>query len=286
MTLSCLKGLCEGTLMRPVTISRPGQVVMAGLHLHIRRPPGPMRYWDTYALVYALEGRAAYTDQSGLSRLLTPGDALLTFPGHGYVYNPDEQTDWSELWIVYAGAIFDAWRGAGVLQPANPIYRLLPIDTWLHRMLSLVSPSSVPDVQADCRRVCRLQELLVDIVHAGGVGAAGEDDQRWLDRVMAQLNAVPLHRRISLGKLAAEMNLSLDRYRKRFAALTGITPSRHLFRRQIDLACELLPTTGLPLKRIARQCGFCDEFHFSARFKAAMGVSPSQYRQLRLCRPR
>jgi two-component system response regulator YesN len=39
-----------------------------------------------------------------------------------------------------------------------------------------------------------------------------------------------------------------------------------------------LQADDAPLKEIAAELGFCDEFHFSKLFKRRTGLSPSAYR--------
>ena len=52
-----------------------------------------------------------------------------------------------------------------------------------------------------------------------------------------------------------------------------------LRKERIHKAKKLLTKTGVPLKEIARQVGYSDEFSLSKAFKQIEGVSPSQYRR-------
>jgi AraC-like DNA-binding protein len=46
----------------------------------------------------------------------------------------------------------------------------------------------------------------------------------------------------------------------------------------MDRAAARLRVDDSPLKEIAAELGFCDEFHFSKLFKRRTGLSPSAYR--------
>ncbi len=52
-----------------------------------------------------------------------------------------------------------------------------------------------------------------------------------------------------------------------------------LRKERIQKAKKLLSKTGVPLKEIARQVGYSDEFTMSKAFKQIEGLSPSQYRR-------
>ena len=47
----------------------------------------------------------------------------------------------------------------------------------------------------------------------------------------------------------------------------------------------MLHDRNVGLKEIARTCGFCNVFHFSKRFKQAMRMTPTEYRNRRLHEP-
>lgn len=48
----------------------------------------------------------------------------------------------------------------------------------------------------------------------------------------------------------------------------------------LPVARGYLAGSSLPLKRIAAEFGFHDEFHFSRTFRARVGRSPSEYRPM------
>jgi AraC family transcriptional regulator len=54
----------------------------------------------------------------------------------------------------------------------------------------------------------------------------------------------------------------------------------HVRSLRIDFACRQLTMTKLPLSEIALLAGFADQSHFTRTFKEALGLPPSQYREL------
>jgi AraC-like DNA-binding protein len=73
---------------------------------------------------------------------------------------------------------------------------------------------------------------------------------------------------------------------KLFAQHLGQSPFRYLMRRKMELAAEYLMRGGGLVKEAAAHVGFADPHHFSRRFKAAHGVSPTTLRSGRSPRRR
>jgi AraC-like DNA-binding protein len=83
----------------------------------------------------------------------------------------------------------------------------------------------------------------------------------------------------TVSKSASAMGMSYEGFRKRFARLLGTSPGRYRAARVMDRACELMQEGVLTDKQIAMTLGFCDEFHFSRRFKAIVGCPPREFRR-------
>lgn len=86
-------------------------------------------------------------------------------------------------------------------------------------------------------------------------------------------------RPLTLPELAAIAHLSPAYFCTLFQELTGLSPMRHLERRRIRRAMELLRQGTLPLHCIAREVGYPDPYHFSRVFRRVTKISPSRYRQ-------
>lgn len=86
------------------------------------------------------------------------------------------------------------------------------------------------------------------------------------------------HQPIRRDDLARIACLSTAQFHCLFKQSTGLTPMDFVRHARIRHAQELLITTGDPVKSIAGQCGYEDEFLFSKTFKRRCGFSPRQYR--------
>ena len=83
---------------------------------------------------------------------------------------------------------------------------------------------------------------------------------------------------LSLPHLAAHAGMSERSFGRRYAQASGMTPSRAVERLRVEAARHLLAETTLPLKRVARRCGFGTEETMRRSFMRVQGVGPSDYR--------
>lgn len=72
---------------------------------------------------------------------------------------------------------------------------------------------------------------------------------------------------------------SVNHFRKLFREEVGLTPTEFVTLRRLDKAVELFQQfkERIPVKEIARQCGYQDPFYFSRQFKNRFKMSPQQY---------
>jgi AraC-like DNA-binding protein len=114
--------------------------------------------------------------------------------------------------------------------------------------------------------------MLIELVRLSQAKPASPIDEirRYLGDNLAQPHAV--------GALADKAKMSRYHFIRSYRRRTGHTPMEDLRRMRVDAACDLLLTTTLPLKEIAAQVGFYDEFHFSKVFRAYHRVPPGSFR--------
>ena len=83
---------------------------------------------------------------------------------------------------------------------------------------------------------------------------------------------------LNLSEIADAYAFSQSYLSKIFKLYEGISPIKFLNNQRITAAKKLLAETNFPVKTIAENVGFSDQFHFSRQFKALEGSSPSTYR--------
>jgi len=257
-----------------------GAVTMSGLqrvtHSMLTRPT--MRVFGKYAIIYLVDGEGRFEDSLGYTTAIRPGDLMFVFPEIGHRYGPQSHQTWNEFYLVFEGPIFDLWRQSGLLNPDRPVHHVEPVDYWLDRFESVLGAPREPGYSPPLLEVCRLQTALAEALVGGPKGPAYPEQMQWVSRACALLDS-DLRPGVGIDSFAERFGMTPDSFRKRFTRVLGISPARYRAKRMIDRACRLMASGQLTDKQIADQLGFCDEFHFSRRFKQMTGVNPRTYRK-------
>jgi AraC-like DNA-binding protein len=264
--------------LRPAASTQLGAILAAGFGRDSGGVPGskPMRILGRYAIVLVVDGSVRYQDANGLDRIVKAGHLILIFPHLAHRYEPEQGAEWTHFWLVFEGPSFDLWQENGLVSPLLPIHRAEPIDYWLRRFEAVLGARRQPGIAPPLVEVCRLQLALAELLAAGGPTPHGED-AGWVASACALLEA-DLSGDLDLTKLAHDLGMSYDGFRKQFTRSVGQPPSRYRMTRRIERACEMTLEGNLTHRRIAELLGFHDEFHFSRRFKQLTGWSPRDYR--------
>ena len=85
---------------------------------------------------------------------------------------------------------------------------------------------------------------------------------------------------LCLEVLAREAGLGRYQLIRAFRTATGLTPHAYVLNARINRGRQLLGE-GLALAEVAYRLGFADQSHFQRVFKAHVGVTPGQYRDVR-----
>ena len=254
-----------------------GRITITGFGVRQAQSLGEPRTFGQFAIVYIVDGRGKYADASGIRKNIETGDVMILFPDIAHIYNPLPGTSWVTTYLCFQGPVFDLWRRQGLLNPRKPVHHAEPVAVWSRRIESVVDASRQAGFAPSLLGICQLQQLLAEIVTGTGHSTVYQGDLRWLDRVSGLIETNLAHQ-VDWEKLAHQLGLSAESFRKRFTRLAGQPPARYRMGRLIDRACELMQNRSLKDRHIAESLGFCDEFYFSRRFKSITGQSPRQFR--------
>ncbi len=99
-----------------------------------------------------------------------------------------------------------------------------------------------------------------------------------LNPALEAMRANPVQE-FDLKKLAGRVNLHPVYFSNLFKKTFGVSPLRYLTEQRLELAKNLLYSSGQSLAEIAGNCGYNDEFFFARIFKKYAGVAPGRFRK-------
>lgn len=89
---------------------------------------------------------------------------------------------------------------------------------------------------------------------------------------------------LSLTLLAQTAHLSPRSLERHFREAAGLSPVQYLLQLRLTHAARLLRETALPVRELARRCGFRNLSYFARRFHHAAGLTPHRYRTTAMAR--
>ncbi|MFM0518002.1 helix-turn-helix domain-containing protein [Caballeronia jiangsuensis] len=115
--------------------------------------------------------------------------------------------------------------------------------------------------------------IMLSTIGTTTLAEKAQESARWLERNCG--------RPISVGDAARTVAMSERNFLRLFKREMGLTPSQYLLRARLDLSCELLVKSDLPIDKIARRTGLTNGERFSKVFRKQFLMSPTEYRSKR-----
>ncbi|MFM7290856.1 MAG: helix-turn-helix domain-containing protein [Planctomycetia bacterium] len=133
--------------------------------------------------------------------------------------------------------------------------------------------TKIPLVDAD-GRVSGLAGILRPFDRAGNAPAEYRRLTPALEHVITQYG-----HRITCADLARRAGLSVSQLQREFRRLFNISPGDYILWTRLMMARRRLEETADPIRRIAADCGFYDQAHFTRAFRRHAGMPPQLYRR-------
>ena len=193
--------------------------------------------------------------------IMTPG-TWHRYGGFGDVYDEDS--------INFVGPVADMMMRAGIISngvfPMGRVRRLLPIIELMR------DPAFGSQLQANIE----LQKLLAELCLAKQ--ASRQAEYPLLEELLNHIKENP-RKWWTVADMAEMCDLSIDQMRRVFYQRTGVNPKLYVDRLKLNQAAAMLVNTDQSISVIAKYFGYMDQYHFSRRFKAVMGMPPIRYRE-------
>ena len=256
----------SGTRFQPLEVSCFG-ITYPDKNYFIRRDPSPC-----FVLEY-IESGVGYLEINGTRHRLTAHDAYIIHPGDHCVYYADKKEPYKKKWINFRSSVFfDVLRAYGV---EDRVFSGVDLSEFFDRIFETENISRFND-----DIYIPISQILYDIVFY--LSGLNQKQKRTRDYDIALMVKDELDHSsltpITLDELAKRLYRSKNDIIRQFKNAYGITPYAYLIGQRIQLAKNLLVTTKMTVKEIARHLCFSSEYYFSNYFKQTVGMSPRAYR--------
>ena len=237
------------------------------------------RILNEYQLLYNTAGEGTFESTHCPKTYIKPGDMFLLFPGEWHSYHPKAHTGWNSFWIGFKGKNMDDRVKAGFLLPEKPIYHVgysFVIESLYKRAYEIAMEEAADSQQT----LAGIVNYLIGTMYSLERNIELGKNQMQVDMInRARLRIrESLETDVTIQQIADEQGVSYSNFRKLFKEYTGLSPATYQQELRLLRAKELLTTTELSIKEIAYRLNFESPDYFSAKFKAKIGLKPSDIR--------
>ena len=239
----------------------------------IERPEGI----DSYILIICESGHGFFGFEKTKHKIL-PGDIMIIPAGCPHSYGSEQSMTWNINWTHYSGRQAGAFMNRPViLHPPESIFN--QIQSIYNDYYKCVLKDMKLQTLITASQI--LRHLLGAICFSGAESQPEARIRQAVDKAI-DLMLNNLSEALSLQEMAKNVNLSVSRFSVIFKEGTGLSPIEYFNNLKVRHACHYLDTTDLSIGQISEIIGIENPHYFSRMFSKSTGLSPREYRKLKL----
>jgi len=215
--------------------------------------------------------------------IIKPGDMIILPKGVAHAYQASQSEPWSIYWAHFSGRQSRDFMEYLAIAPQHYITHL-GIHSRLVSDFEALLENKQPgyNLSAFIHASNLLRQILTLVAQLQPLAKQQQAVASFNLEYIHSLMQARIHEQLDLETLASSANLSKFHFVKKYKELTGTTPINHFIHLKIERACHLLDITTQSINEISFSVGYEDAYYFSRIFKKIMGISPSQYRRMRV----
>ncbi len=206
----------------------------------------------------------------GKNHTLKAGDMFFIPPDTKMRYFPNEADPWEYFWFASNGEEMSdlaEMAGFGRKKPVMSAKKFSKIKKTLSELLGIIRHK-----ENGIFAVMSAFYEIMDLCSPNNPAPELEQAKLILDEGFASPN-------FRIEQLCYDVGISHAHLLRLFKQEYGVTLTKYIQKKRLDLACELLSTTNLPVNSVGSSCGFSDVAHFMKSFKNEFGITALSYRQ-------
>ncbi|XCP83513.1 AraC family transcriptional regulator [Roseburia hominis] len=237
-----------------------------------------------YLFHYIISGKGMLYSHSTNGEIheyhLEANQGFLICPGQINLYTADEKDPWTYVWIEFDGMRAEECLLQAGLKQDQPIYQPRSIEEGelLRNRMMYFSENSA---RSPIHLVGCLYLLLDELIEFSRSRQSIEEKKQqdfYINEAVVYIQQ-NCHRELTVDEVAGFCKLNRNYFSRKFKKAMGCTPQEFMIRQRLTNAAELMRLTDLPIKTVAAQCGYPNQFHFSQAFKKYYGLPPQEWRK-------
>ncbi len=232
-------------------------------------------------LIYCVRGKG-WCEMKGLRHEVGPGTLLVVPPGVPHRYGSQDDDPWTIHWVHAAGRNIPSilsTLGCSAEQPLRSLLDDAQALVLFQEILDTLEGGYAP-TQLLYAALTLSHLMGVLILHGCEPHPAAIRGGQKIDAAIRYMEQ-HLHLPLSVGSLAAMVNLSASHFSALFKKESGYAVMDYFTRLRMHKASQLLDTTDLSVKEIALRVGYADALYFSRVFRIVHDLAPQHYRNSR-----
>ena len=236
---------------------------------------GPM-VRDYYVIHYIVKGKGHYV-AGGKTYNLQKGNGFLLPPGETTFYQADQDEPWEYYWVGFVGNEAERLLRLAGLGPDNLIFNYSQEDDdTLEKHIADIYYASQEYEDRSLAMIGYLYLFFALLVKR--TNSTGIYHQKYLNKAIAYIEENYMHP-ITVQDIAAHIGIDRSYLYRVFRHVLDVSIKEYIDSLRLSKAKEILCSTGMSVSEVCVAVGFRDGSHFSKKFRAAFGVSPSAYRK-------
>ena len=210
--------------------------------------------------------------------------AFITVPGVDFAYGSPPGPSRYHCHVCFTGERIERYLEGGLFTlphlSEQPFIAISNPQQFLNDMLELIL--MLQNGENGDFAVAKLEYILLSLKHQQPTELQECLHQPRIEELARRIMTNP-EQRWNFAAEAAKLNISLKHFMRIFQAIHKHPPRRFVLRQRLFKAKEmLLKNVDMPIKLVAYECGFSNEFYFSRIFKKYMLSAPETFRQKHL----
>lgn len=229
---------------------------------------------DYYVIHYIIKGKGRYI-VDGKTYHLQQGDGFVLLPGTETFYQADQQDPWEYYWVGFVGNEAERLLRMAGLGPGRLVFSYTQDPAFENHIADIYYASQ----DYEDRGIAMIGYLyLLFALLIKPASQPGLYHKKYFDEAVAYIEENYMHP-ITVQNIAAHIGIDRSYLYRIFRTVLDVSIKEYIDSLRLSKAKEILCSTSLSISEICAAVGFQDGSHFSKKFRAAFGSSPSSYRK-------